>query len=123
MPAPVRRACISCIRAKRRCDLAIPSCYRCRVRARDCEYPNVARPAQKHRQQTDGPSRDADEEVAQPSLSNNINGLSWVPDIDQPLAVDDDDLQIATVMADDASLPAFPDFNLDWSDIMQSLET
>ena len=38
-PPPRRKACTACIRAKRRCDLAVP-CLRCDRRGIPCEYAN-----------------------------------------------------------------------------------
>lgn len=36
---PRRKSCGACVAAKRRCDLALPSCSRCRHRDIVCEYP------------------------------------------------------------------------------------
>lgn len=36
---PRRKSCGACVAAKRRCDLAVPSCSRCRHRDIVCEYP------------------------------------------------------------------------------------
>ncbi|KAI0016803.1 hypothetical protein F4780DRAFT_797454 [Xylariomycetidae sp. FL0641] len=38
-PPPRRKACTSCIKSKRRCDLRQPSCLRCSQRGIDCHYP------------------------------------------------------------------------------------
>lgn len=36
---PRQKSCRACARAKRRCDLALPVCSRCKQRHLDCEYP------------------------------------------------------------------------------------
>lgn len=38
-PPPRRKSCAACTRAKRRCDLATPSCQRCVGRGLACHYP------------------------------------------------------------------------------------
>ncbi|KAL7924856.1 hypothetical protein ACQKWADRAFT_260018 [Trichoderma austrokoningii] len=38
-PPPRRKSCAACIKAKRRCDFAVPACLRCSQRRIQCEYP------------------------------------------------------------------------------------
>lgn len=38
-PPPRRKSCAACTRAKRRCDLAWPTCQRCAGRGLTCDYP------------------------------------------------------------------------------------
>jgi hypothetical protein len=38
---PRRKSCRTCVRAKRRCDLAFPACSRCVQRNIKCEYPTT----------------------------------------------------------------------------------
>jgi hypothetical protein len=38
-PPPRRKSCSACIKAKRRCDTALPSCLRCSQRRITCVYP------------------------------------------------------------------------------------
>lgn len=44
-PPPRRKSCAACTRAKRRCDLASPSCQRCTGRGLQCHYPQRRGPA------------------------------------------------------------------------------
>ncbi|KAK9234604.1 hypothetical protein V1525DRAFT_435460 [Lipomyces kononenkoae] len=39
-PPPRRKSCLQCIKSKRRCDLGIPTCTRCRQRLIECSYPS-----------------------------------------------------------------------------------
>lgn len=38
-PPPRRKSCAACIKAKRRCDFALPACLRCSQRNIPCDYP------------------------------------------------------------------------------------
>jgi hypothetical protein len=49
-PPPRQKACLACVKAKRRCDFFMPSCSRCDQRHIACEYPPaVRRAAARHR--------------------------------------------------------------------------
>ncbi|PNP51196.1 hypothetical protein THARTR1_08100 [Trichoderma harzianum] len=39
-PPPRKKSCAACIKAKRRCDFAVPACLRCSQRQIQCEYPS-----------------------------------------------------------------------------------
>lgn len=39
-PPPRKKSCAACIKAKRRCDFAVPACLRCSQRRIQCEYPS-----------------------------------------------------------------------------------
>jgi hypothetical protein len=39
-PPPRKKSCAACIKAKRRCDFAVPACMRCSQRRIQCEYPS-----------------------------------------------------------------------------------
>lgn len=39
-PPPRKKSCAACIKAKRRCDFAVPACLRCSQRRIECEYPS-----------------------------------------------------------------------------------
>ena len=41
MALPRRKACAACVKAKRRCSLALPSCSRCIEKGQACQYGNV----------------------------------------------------------------------------------
>ncbi|KAL5339538.1 hypothetical protein BJX70DRAFT_155045 [Aspergillus crustosus] len=45
-PPPRQKACDACRAAKRRCDLALPSCFRCTRRNIACVYPGLPAPDQ-----------------------------------------------------------------------------
>ncbi|TAQ86116.1 hypothetical protein B7494_g5558 [Chlorociboria aeruginascens] len=38
MAPPHRRSCLACVKAKRRCDLTLPTCQRCLTKALTCDY-------------------------------------------------------------------------------------
>lgn len=40
-PPPRRKSCEACRAAKRRCDLALPTCFRCSQRGLACAYPGL----------------------------------------------------------------------------------
>lgn len=40
-PPPRRKSCAACIKAKRRCDAAMPACFRCSQRRITCDYPRA----------------------------------------------------------------------------------
>lgn len=42
-PPPRRKSCLACVKSKRRCDQALPSCLRCEYRRIPCEYPSRIR--------------------------------------------------------------------------------
>lgn len=44
-PPPRKKSCAACIKAKRRCDFAVPACLRCSQRQIQCEYPSRTPPA------------------------------------------------------------------------------
>ncbi|KEZ40369.1 hypothetical protein SAPIO_CDS8223 [Scedosporium apiospermum] len=48
-PPPRRKSCAACTKAKRRCDLAQPSCLRCAGRGIECHYPHGIRPNNSNR--------------------------------------------------------------------------
>ncbi|UKZ67457.1 uncharacterized protein TrAtP1_008616 [Trichoderma atroviride] len=43
-PPPRKKSCAACIKAKRRCDFAVPACLRCSQRRIQCEYPSRTLP-------------------------------------------------------------------------------
>jgi hypothetical protein len=45
MPHPKRRACVKCVQAKRKCDLALPQCERCDEKGINCVYEGPLSPA------------------------------------------------------------------------------
>ncbi|POR34231.1 Uncharacterized protein TPAR_05558 [Tolypocladium paradoxum] len=51
-PPPRRKSCEACIKAKRRCDSAVPACLRCSQRRITCEYPGRSA---RHRLAAPGP--------------------------------------------------------------------
>ena len=109
MPAPFRRSCSNCAKSKRRCDLALPRCYRCRVRSLDCRYHH------------------APIFPAQQQLPSSILNAAGEPDL---IASSQDGTSIVDTPADlmmpdqqEASLPSFPDYDLDWPDVMGNIES
>lgn len=118
MPAPFRQACANCVKSKRRCDLVMPRCYRCRVRSLDCSYHNASSFIPASQQPTPsiiddnkGPDSSAVSEHATARVDSPANqtahGAEPIVDFNQL----------------DASFPPFPDYDMDWSDVMENIET
>ncbi|KAF9889741.1 hypothetical protein FE257_007047 [Aspergillus nanangensis] len=115
MPAPYRRACSNCVKSKRRCNLAVPSCYRCRVRSLSCQYQQThtaATPAEvvllslPVEDPFNPPSAELgslarDDQVAEENIDATMN--NWLTEYT-------------------SSLHPFPDYNLDWTEIMQDID-
>ena len=115
MPAPFRKACTSCVRAKRRCDLGLPRCYRCKVRSLDCSYPNLS----SHSTPQDiDPASDTTQgrSVGPISDSGPSDGIEQTQE-----AIDN--AQVSTGSGEDQYLPPFPDYDLDWPDVMGDLDS
>ncbi|KAF5582765.1 RAS small monomeric GTPase [Fusarium pseudocircinatum] len=106
MPPPYRQACAACIKSKRRCDLAVPKCYRCRVRSLECLYPRTST------RRTLAPSSKAfPQEAAGITVDESqteSQGASIASD--------------TTLDADNFALPPFPDYDLDWQEAMTNLK-
>jgi hypothetical protein len=41
MAPPLRKSCLNCVKAKRRCDLAFPQCQRCATKNLACNHPGL----------------------------------------------------------------------------------
>ncbi|KAJ5371983.1 hypothetical protein N7517_003989 [Penicillium concentricum] len=113
MPAPYPKACISCAKSKRRCDMASPRCYRCKVRSLECQY--------QHTPITRETNTSVSEQTS--AISTAFEGRS----VSNALRGNGDDAAEGTglVFEDtlmDMSLPSFPDYNLDWQDIMENIQ-
>ncbi|CVL03379.1 uncharacterized protein FMAN_15225 [Fusarium mangiferae] len=105
MPPPYRQACAACIKSKRRCDMAVPKCYRCRVRSLECLYPRpstrrtLARSSKALPQEIAGAAVDESQTESQSaSIASDV-----------------------TFDADNLALPPFPDYDLDWQEAMTNL--
>ncbi|KAL8287882.1 hypothetical protein RB597_000128 [Gaeumannomyces tritici] len=95
-PPPRRKACVACIKSKRRCDVGLPACQRCLHRQIECVYePAVVplrtdRPARQRRQHA---AKRAGGVAAAPScpamtaLENVADVLPWddLPSLESPL--------------------------------------
>ncbi|EXA34380.1 hypothetical protein FOVG_14362 [Fusarium oxysporum f. sp. pisi HDV247] len=105
MPPPYRQACAACIKSKRRCDMAVPKCYRCRVRSLECLYPSPST-----RRTLAQNSKALPQETARITVNESqteSQNASIAPDI--------------TFDADNLALPPFPDYDLDWQEAMTNL--
>ena len=116
MPPPFRQACNHCVKSKRRCDLILPRCYRCRVRSLDCSYEKTSHLAR----QQPSPSTTDDAREPEPCTF----GQNEASRIDDPVQV----MHSAEPAIDfnaqlEASLPPFPDYDLDWPDAMENIES
>ncbi|OJJ78475.1 Zn(II)2Cys6 transcription factor domain-containing protein [Aspergillus glaucus CBS 516.65] len=94
MPPPYRKACVHCVRSKRRCDLSLPRCFRCRVRALECLYQN-------------NPSIIFSNQLADPGI-----GAEQGSSLDSGHQAESSDF----------SVPPFPDYDLDWQEVMENIE-
>ncbi|KAJ5796987.1 uncharacterized protein N7518_005527 [Penicillium psychrosexuale] len=113
MPAPYPKACISCARSKRRCDMASPRCYRCKVRSLECQYQN----ASPFSRPTNTLPRPEQETLTNPAAFDERS----VSDFLRCNMADD----VGLIFEDppmDISLPSFPDYNLDWQDVMENIQ-
>jgi Fungal Zn(2)-Cys(6) binuclear cluster domain len=105
MPAPFRRSCSNCAKSKRRCNLGRPRCFRCQVRSLECNY---------QPQQT----------VVQSSSSTAVQAAQDLPqyavfDAMTPIASSQENLPAINL---DMSLATFPDYDLDWADVMGNID-
>ncbi|KAH8698787.1 hypothetical protein BGW36DRAFT_376733 [Talaromyces proteolyticus] len=116
MPAPYRKACVHCVKSKRRCDQATP-CYRCKVRSLECHYQNAPLSSQS-KQRTDLMSEDLQ---GYTPVTVDVNELfADSSNLDQMMNDVNTSLDNPQV---ELSLPPFPDPDLDWSDVMGHLES
>ncbi|KAI1288278.1 hypothetical protein F5Y03DRAFT_404943 [Xylaria venustula] len=132
--AILRKACFSCIRAKRRCDKSLPSCQRCTDREETCRYPR-ARPYSRRRGTSEpdpeGPASHDDlriapttteEESSAGLLSSSVN-RDAVPG---PLADEPSHLQLpvesSVTFTPQLRFPSTLSENDDWSIHEYSLE-
>ncbi|KAF4333431.1 RAS small monomeric GTPase [Fusarium beomiforme] len=102
MPPPYRQACAACIKSKRRCDMAVPKCYRCRVRSLECHYPSP--PSRRTLQQNSKPIPQEVTAVTANEHESNAQNPSSLFDI--------------SFEPDNLTLPPFPDYDLDWQEAM-----
>ncbi|KAI0966499.1 hypothetical protein F4678DRAFT_288153 [Xylaria arbuscula] len=99
--ATLRKACFSCVRAKRRCDKSLPSCRRCTDREETCRYPR-ARPYSRRRDTSEpdpeGPGSHDDLRVAptttdeESSTDLHSSSVDWDA-VPGPLAAEPRNLQ------------------------------
>ncbi|GKZ30293.1 hypothetical protein AbraIFM66950_008629 [Aspergillus brasiliensis] len=119
MPAPYRKACTNCAKSKRRCDLSLPKCYRCRVRSLACQYHPV------HSAGAPSPSVAAQEATLGGAVDTSPTELSSGRDLERPDQTSEEyiDTSVNNLLIEEASfLPPFPDYNLDWTDIMKDID-
>ncbi|KAL4955910.1 hypothetical protein BDW69DRAFT_104915 [Aspergillus filifer] len=83
-PPPRRKSCDACRAAKRRCDLALPTCFRCARRGISCVYPGLPAPDQLPELLTllNGQSEPVEE------CADQFNFASAPPAFDVPPALD-----------------------------------
>jgi hypothetical protein len=86
-PPPRKKSCTACIKAKRRCDLAVPACLRCAQRQILCEYPMRQQQQQQPAQGRTQPKRfplpspmEALTEFSEEPLPELLGGGSCTPD-------------------------------------------
>ncbi|KAJ5812343.1 hypothetical protein N7474_008644 [Penicillium riverlandense] len=112
MPAPYRKACVHCARAKRRCDLSFPRCYRCKVRSLECQYPTAVPPRDLTSAAVSG--------HAGRIVSHGEPAASAERDVLNPV---DTEYHLADLHMDvSESLAPFPDYELDWADVMENID-
>lgn len=111
MPAPYRKACAQCATAKRRCDLASPSCYRCNVRSLECQYPTAV-------SLTDLTSEPYPGHAARLVDQDNL-GASVEGDVLDPM-----DAHPSFGLDADTSEPtaSFTNYEIDWADVMENID-
>ncbi|KAJ5917672.1 hypothetical protein N7466_011226 [Penicillium verhagenii] len=122
MPSPYRRSCRDCVKAKRRCDLNSP-CYRCRVRSLPCTYekPPHKRPIAVA-EITDGEHLMTP--VSPQSVTTRSANATEIPDANTAIGpLDVYDNAPAGQALTGSAFPPFPDFDLDWQDIMKDIDS
>ena len=117
MPPPFRQACNNCVKSKRRCDLVLPRCYRCRVRSFDCNYEKASH-VFPLRQQPTPSTADAAREPEPASIGQND-----VAGMDTPVQMTHGTEPTVDFNQLDASVLPFPDYDLDWPDAMENIES
>lgn len=70
-PPPRRKSCTACVRAKRRCDAALPSCFRCQQRRISCQYAGTSR------QETTEPTIEWQDDVFNEDTSSSSTDLEF----------------------------------------------
>lgn len=76
-PPPRSKSCVSCIKAKRRCDRGLPRCARCANRQLACDYP---RAATTRTPDTDGTAgTEADPTLGAPCTTEWSPATAWEP--------------------------------------------
>ncbi|KAL1851799.1 hypothetical protein Plec18170_006102 [Paecilomyces lecythidis] len=113
MPAPHRKACSNCVKSKRRCDLAVPRCYRCRVRSLECRYKNSPTPTS-DRERANASVQQYVTPETQGLTENDFTINDHLPE--EMTDIIDSGLKVQS------SFPPFPDYELDWPDVMENLE-
>ncbi|OKL57593.1 hypothetical protein UA08_06953 [Talaromyces atroroseus] len=101
MPAPFRRSCTNCAKSKRRCNLRRPRCFRCQVRSLECNY------------QSPPPTASSAAAAAQNSPQYAVFD-STAPEVNPQGSLPPIELDI--------SLATFPDYDLDWADVMSNID-
>lgn len=117
MPAPHRKACVNCVKSKRRCDLAVPRCYRCRVRSLECRYQNLPTPPPGRVERSASSEQDLPSS-ASIQVDNDFPAADY--QVDQ--MVDTIDMTDFGGLEMESFFPPFPDPSLDWPDVMGNLE-
>ncbi|KAJ5937943.1 hypothetical protein N7454_004285 [Penicillium verhagenii] len=120
MPSPYRKSCRDCVKAKRRCDLHSP-CYRCRVRSLPCTYekPLHTRP----RAVAEIANGEDLMTPVSPQSVTSVNATE-IPDANTSIGpLDVYDNAPAGQALTGSAFPPFPDFDLDWQDIMKDIDS
>lgn len=118
MPSPYRRSCRDCAKAKRRCDLNSP-CYRCRVRSLQCTYenPRSTRPVAVA-EVADGEDPTS---TVSPRSVTRVNAAE-MPGVNMAFGPLEYNNATAGLTLTGSALPFFPDYDLDWPDIMENID-
>lgn len=123
MPKPYRRACNDCVNAKRRCDLGLPSCHRCKTRQLTCVYGST----KANQAQTNGTALDITNQRPHSGTSYEIHGngevVSWPP-YTTNLSQDTGFELLPAELDFNSTLPAISNHwhNLNWPDLMTDVD-
>lgn len=115
MPTPHRKACIHCVKSKRRCDLGIPQCHRCKVKALGCSYKQL------------GSNRAGLEATTRLEASNTVNSNHEPELISASITPATESLPTPLQTSEEnelfnSTLPPYPSYDLDWSELMTDID-
>lgn len=100
------RSCVSCVRAKARCDNRRPECSRCAAKAVECNYPTTTKPKDSKPKAQNNYNDTSERQKVSPSLVEDIASVE-----NDAETSNNDDILLAV---SDPEFATFDEQNLDW---------